>query len=91
MLFRSTAGRIEGEAIGTGSGRMRTYPLEGIVNGGKISVLADGVELKAESWMLADDSRSVRVAAAEGAALTANYDWVSETPIVYQFVAVFSD
>lgn len=91
IVNESTAGHIEGEPIGTGSGRMRAYPLGGIVNGGKISVLADGVELGVKSWGLADDARSVRVAAAEGAVLTANYDWVSETPVVYQFVAVFSD
>lgn len=91
LAHEITTGRIEGEFIGTGSRRMRTYPLEGIVNGGKISVLADGVELDAKSWVLSNDSRSVRAAAAEGAALTANYDWVSETPVIYQFVAVFSD
>jgi hypothetical protein len=86
-----TDGHIDGESIGIGTDVMHTYSLSHIVKDGKITVYSNGTALPASAWTLSDDAKSVKVAAASGAALTVDYDWISETPEVSQFIAVFAE
>ena len=91
IALETTDGHIEEEAIGTGTGSLKTYLLSHTVKNGAITVAADETDLPAGSVSLSDDAKSVRVAAPAGAMLTASYDWISETPTVLQFVAVFGE
>lgn len=87
--LETTEGNAEKEPLGTGTGKDRVYPLAHIVKDGMISVFADDAALPQESWVLREDNRSVAVAAPAGQQITATYDWVSETPRVGKFIAVF--
>jgi hypothetical protein len=91
IALETTDGHIEDEAIGTGAGSLKTYLLTHAVKNGAITAAADETDLPAGSVSLSDDAKSVRIAAPSGAVLTASYDWISETPTVYQFVAVFGE
>jgi hypothetical protein len=91
IVLEVTDGHADGEAIGTGAGVERTYALARSVKDGGITVRADGSPLPASAWALSADARAVRIAAQAGAALTADYDWISETPEVTQFIAVFAE
>ena len=84
-----TDGHADGDALGVGTGKSQVYALPHAVKAGHISVSADGEPLPPESWTLLEGARRIQVAAALGAALTASYDWVSETPTVSKFIAVF--
>ena len=84
-----TDGHADGDALGAGTGKSQVYALPHAVKEGHISVFADGDPLPPESWTLLEGARRIQVAAALGAALTASYDWVSETPTVSKFIAVF--
>ena len=70
---------------------MKNYPLSHIVRDGTITMYADGVVLNSAAWALADDGRSVKLAAPAGAELSADYSWISESPVVRQFVSVFGE
>ena len=87
----TTAGHVDEEALGSGIGTIRTYPLEHIVRDGALTVYADGVELPNAEWILTADAKGVRIAAPLGSQLTAAYDWISETPTLYKFVGVFAE
>jgi hypothetical protein len=89
IVMEVVDGHIDGEAIGAGTGVMKTYRLSHIVKDGKVTVYAGNVKIS--NWTLTDDARSVKVAASYQAALTVDYDWISETPEVYQFIAVFAE
>jgi hypothetical protein len=89
IILEVVDGHIDAEAIGTGADLMRTYRLSHIVKDGKATVYANSVKIT--NWALSDDAKSIKVAAAAGTALTVDYDWISETPEVYQFIAVFAE
>jgi hypothetical protein len=91
IAMEMTEGHVDLESIGAGTGKMKTYPLAHIVKKRAITVYAGSTPLPASSWALADDAKAIRVAATTGAALTVEYDWISETPAVYQFIAVFGE
>lgn len=84
-----TDGRAEGESLGTGTGKSQVYYLDHVVKDGSIEVYADGELLPPANWILLDGEKSIEIAAQEGSILTASYDWVSETPTVDKFIAVF--
>ena len=83
--------KTEGEELGTGTGQIRTYLLAHIAKAGTMDLRVDDIVLPASAWLLAEDGKSVRVSAAKKAVITADYDWISETPIVYQFVSLFAE
>jgi hypothetical protein len=91
IALETTGGHIGDEGIGAGTGSLKTYPLTRAVKNGAISVSADEIGLPASAFSLSDDAKSVRVSAPAGAVLTAAYDWISETPTVHRFVAVFGE
>jgi hypothetical protein len=91
IVLEVTAGHTDGEEIGAGAGVERTYALSRAVKDGKITVYADSSPLPASAWTLSGDARAVRAVAASGVNLTADYDWISETPEVSQFIAVFAE
>ena len=84
-------GHIDGEQIGAGTDMLRSYPLSRIARAGKVNVYADGDALPAANWSLSEDRRFIRAAAPAGAIISADYDWISETPEVYQFIAAFAE
>jgi hypothetical protein len=91
IVLEVVAGHIDGEIIGTGTDIVRTYRLSHIVRDGHLTLYADDEKLPSVAWALSSDAKSVRVAAAAGATLTAHYDWISETPVVDQFIGVFAE
>lgn len=91
IALEMTEGRIEGEVVGTGGGTVRTYTLERYIRDANISVYADGQQLHSSDWTMGGDGKSVRAIAPEGTEVSVFYDWISETPVVYQFIAVFSE
>lgn len=89
--MKMAEGHIDDERIGTGTGKTQTCILSRTVKEGAIRILANGNELPATNWVLRPDNASVSVAAPLGATLTASYDWISETPVLQQLVAVFAE
>lgn len=89
--MKMTEGHIDDEPIGTGTGKMQTCILSHVVKEGAVRVFSDGVELPSADWSLRPDGTSISVIAPPGVALTASYDWISETPVLQQFVAVFAE
>ncbi len=91
ICMETVSGTSEGEELGTGTGQIRTYLLAHIAKAGTMDLRVDDIVLPASAWLLAEDGKSVRVSAAKKAVITADYDWISETPIVYQFVSLFAE
>ncbi len=83
-------GNTYSENLGKGTGNIQTYVLKHKVKNGNIKIYANGSILASKNWYLMDDPQYVRIAANSGVNLTASYDWISETPEVYQIAAVFS-
>lgn len=91
IALETTGGDARGEVLGQGTGALKSYPLAHVAKQGSPVVYADGVRLPDTAWSLSSDGTTLRVSASSGAALTADYDWLSETPKVRQFVAVFAE
>ncbi len=91
IILEMTEGKITGEILGTGSGISQTFRLSHRVNEGNIKIYSNGQALSNKNWYLLDDPQYVRIAAPRNAKITANYDWISETPEVYQFASVFGE
>lgn len=91
ISLETVSGTSEDEELGTGTGQTRTYLLAHIAKAGTMDLRVDGIVLPASAWLLAEDGKSVRVSAAKKAVITANYEWISETPIVYQFASLFAE
>ena len=91
IALETTGGTERGEALGEGAGALRSYPLAHVAKQGSPVVYSDGVRLPDTAWSLSLDGTTLRVFASSGAALTADYEWLSETPKVRQFVAVFAE
>ncbi len=90
IVLGMTSGHINNEVLGTGTGKARSYKLTHNINDGKITLTANNVSLNSKNWTLLSDPQYVSAAVPAGQTLRANYDWLSETPIVYQFAAVFA-
>ena len=91
IVLGMTSGHINNEVLGTGSGTARSYKLSHRILDGKISLTASNSTLNAKNWVLLDDPQYVSAAAPSGQVVRASYDWISETPIIYQFAAVFAE
>lgn len=91
IALETTGGSARGEALGQGTGALKSYPLAHVAKQGSPVVYADGVRLPDTVWSLSLDGTTLRVSANSGAALTADYEWLSDTPKVRQFVAVFAE
>lgn len=91
ITLNLTSGRISNETLGTASGSAKSFKLSKRVLNGRISLTANGASLSASNWKLLDNPQYVSVTAASGAVIRASYDWVSEPPVVAQFMAVFSE
>ena len=89
MALEMTEGQIVSEVIGAATGKMQTCALSCIAQEGRVRIFADGSELPSANWRLNDDGRSVVLVASVGTEISAQYDWISETPTVQQFVGVF--
>ena len=86
----SKSGHITNEVLGTASGTAKSFRLRHQVKDGKISVTANNAVVASRYWTLLDDPQYISVAAGSGQTVRASYDWVSESPKIYQFSAVFS-
>lgn len=84
-----TEGDATDEELGVGMGRTYTYTLAHAVKEGEISVFADGVLLSPDNWTILDGNKTLRIAAPLGVKVTVTYNWISETPTMSQFVAVY--
>lgn len=78
------------EVIGTGTGQSKTYRLSNPVSD-FINVYSNGELLSASNYYLHDDTRYITIAAPSGAELKATYNWVSESPVLYEFSSIFSE
>ena len=90
IVMKMSSGSISNELLGAGTGTARSYKLSRRVKDGVISVKAGAQTLAAKNWTLSDNGEFITAAAGSGTKLYASYDWISETPKVYQFAAVFS-
>ena len=91
IVLGMTSGRINNEVLGTGTGKARSYKLSHRILDGKISLTADSSALNSKNWTLLDDPQYVSAAAPSGQVLRASYDWISEPPVIYQFMTVFAE
>lgn len=91
LVMTTTSGKITNESIGRGTGKAQTYKLNKRVKDGAITIYSNGTAMSKSAYYLLEDTQYVKVAAASGATLTATYTWISESPAVYQFAAVFSE
>jgi len=91
IVLGMTSGHITGEVIGNGAGTARSYKLSHRILDGKISLTANNATVNSKNWLLLDDPQYVSVAAGSGQVIRATYDWISESPVVYQFAAVFAE
>ena len=91
IVLGMTSGKISNEVIGTGTGKARSYKLSKRILDGKISLTANNSAVNSKNWVFLDDPQYVSVAAPAGSTIRATYDWISESPIIYQFMAVFAE
>lgn len=89
--LHTKTGYTTGESIGKGTGQATTYKLAHIVREGNITILANNSQLDAKNFSILDDGQFIKIAATNGATLKANYSWISECPIIYEFHSVFSE
>ena len=85
-----SSGHINNEQLGTASGTAKSFRLSHIINDGRITVTANNNTLSTKLWTLLDDPQYISAAAPAGQVIRASYDWVSESPVIYQFTAVFA-
>ncbi|MBQ9629088.1 MAG: hypothetical protein IJR43_07505 [Synergistaceae bacterium] len=90
IVMTTSSGNIINETIGKGTGKTQTYKLTHIIKDGNISIYDNGTLMPRKSYTVSDDPQYVRIAGTSGHVLTASYEWISETPIIYQFAAVFA-
>ena len=91
IILGMTSGSVVNERLGTATGTRQSFRLSKRINDGKITVSADGANLDSKYWGLLDDPQYISVAAPAGKMIRASYDWISETPKVYQYSAVYSE
>ncbi len=91
IVLSMTTGSITSERLGTSTGKSQSFRLSRRINDGKISVYASGSQLSAKNWTLLEDPQYIAVSAPAGKVITANYEWISDTPKVYEYYAVFSE
>ncbi len=89
IALSTTSGSVTGEALGNGTGSAKTYKLK-FKASNTPAIYSAGTTLDRKNYRLLDDPQYIRIAAPAGKSLTANYNWRSETPKIYQFTAVFS-
>lgn len=85
------SGNITRENIGKGTGKTQTYKLSRRVDDGSITIYQNSTALSAKNYYLHDDTQYISISAASGATLYASYKWISDTPIIREFAAVFSE
>jgi hypothetical protein len=88
--LETTTGNISGELVGIGAGAVKTYLLKHIVKDQALTLFADGLNIQPGQFNILDSGNLVQILAPSGSAITANYEWISEAPIVYRYVAVFA-
>ncbi|MBQ7543891.1 MAG: hypothetical protein IJT02_03005 [Synergistaceae bacterium] len=85
------SGVIYGEALGAGTGRQKTYKLKHPVKGGEVKLIVNGTQLSEKYFALHEDAQHITASVTAGQAITANYEWQSNPPSIYQIEAVFSE
>jgi hypothetical protein len=84
-------GSISGETVGVGTGAAKSYMLSHYIKDQSITLFANGQNVPPGNWFISDvDARIVTVLGPAGATITANYDWISESPVVYKYIAMFA-
>lgn len=84
-------GTANNESIGKGTGQEKTYKLAHRVLDGDINIFAGNQALVSKNFYILEDPQYIKIAAQNGAALKANYSWISETPVIYEFHSIFSE
>ena len=84
-------GQISGEVVGVGTGAARSYMLSHYVKDQSLALFSNGLNIQPGNWFISDvDARIVTVLAPAGTTITANYEWISESPVVYKYIAMFA-
>lgn len=91
IVLNMQTGKISNESIGKGTGSAQTYKLSHKVKDGVISITANNAALSKNNYYLLSDLDYIKIAAVNGQTLKASYDWISETPEIYEMHAVFSE
>lgn len=91
IVIVSSAGHSDKENVGNGTGISQTYRLNHKVRDGNITLYDNGAVMDSRKYSLKEDPQYISIACANGHVITASYDWVSESPEVYQFISVFSE
>lgn len=91
IVMSMSAGSITSERLGTSTGRRQSFRLSRRIRDGQIRVFGNGSTLAQKYWTLLDDPQYIAVTAPAGQSITARYDWISETPAVYEFYAVYAE
>lgn len=91
LVLHTEMGHTDGLELGRATGSIQTAKLPYSISDGVITIYENGAELDGHNWEILDDPQYIRYTAQEGRTITIDYDWYSETPIVYQFAGVFSE
>lgn len=91
MVMNINSGHIDAERLGIANGRTQSFRLARRIKDGRVTLTANGVNIPAKNWSLLEDPQHVAVTATYGQTIRANYDWISETPAVYEFYAVYAE
>lgn len=91
ISMETQSGNITRENIGKGTGKTQTYKLSRKVDYGEFTIYQNNVALSPKNYFLHDDTQFISISAAVNSTLTASYKWISDTPIIHQFAAVFSE
>ncbi|MDR1979789.1 MAG: hypothetical protein LBQ42_13720 [Synergistaceae bacterium] len=82
---------VTNETVGVGTGSAKSYRLSHYVKDQSIALFANGINIQTGNWFISDvDAQVVTVLAPQGTTITANYNWISETPVIYKYIAIFA-
>lgn len=85
------SGHINNEVLGLGTGKTQTYQLAHQVRDGRLTLTANSNAISNKNWRILDDAHFVKITAPLGQTIRASYDWISNSPLIWQFAAVFSE
>lgn len=84
-------GTVTAEAVGTGSGALQSYQLDHKAKIETLVIKAAGSPLAQENWTYKDKTNTLFVTAANGAAITADYDWAADPVYLDNFACVWNE
>jgi hypothetical protein len=88
--LETIAGTVSNELVGIGTSAVKTYKLNHIVKDQALTLFANGLNIQPGQYNILDAGDLVQILAPSGSTITANYEWISESPTVYRYIAVFA-